>query len=82
MCGRIYVCFNSHVTFFPLIQGGQPVTEEIQPMEVTVTASMPKATPPKVIRPLQDAEVMEGEKSVQFYKKSSASSYWLELMII
>lgn len=31
-------------------------------MEVMVTASMPKAQPPRIIKPITDAEVMEGEK--------------------
>lgn len=63
-------CCTNVSSIWYFVKEGQPVAEEIQPMEVIVTASMPKAQPPRIIKPITDAEVMEGEKWVHFSSPS------------
>ncbi|KAK3083136.1 hypothetical protein FSP39_014900 [Pinctada imbricata] len=44
-------------------ESGRPVTEEIQPMEVTVTATAAtRDRAPQIMLPLKDTDVMEGER--------------------
>jgi hypothetical protein len=60
----MYITSNCNFTIIiiSLLKVGPPVAEQhIQPMEVMVTASAQRS-PPKILKNLQDTEVVEGEK--------------------